>query len=148
MSKSVTQLNSDLSFYIPLGHNVATLALRVGGGHTFDGLEFYNAQFLGGTENLRGYRKYRFAGQTMAFNNVELRLKVSDFRTYLFPGSLGFLFFHDVGRVWIENDSSGKWHNGYGAGFWISPLRRFVITASYTASKEDKLPLITLGWQF
>ena len=149
ISKSVTQLNSDLSFYIPLGpKSGSSLALRFGGGHTFGGLEFYQAQFLGGTENLRGYRKSRFAGQTMAFNNVELRLKVSDFRTYLFPGSLGFLFFHDVGRVWVENDSSTKWHNGYGAGFWISPLKRLVITASYTASKEDKLPLVTLGWQF
>ena len=84
----------------------------------------------------------------MAFNNVELRLKVADFRTYLFPGSLGFLFFHDVGRVWIKNESSTKWHDGYGAGFWISPLKRLVMTASYTASKEDKLPLVTLGWQF
>ena len=149
ISKNVTQLNSDLSFYIQLGRNSgSSLAFRFGGGHTFDGLEFFQAQFLGGTENLRGYRKYRFAGQTMAFNNVELRLKVSDFRTYLFPGSLGFLFFHDVGRVWIKNDSSTKWNNGYGVGFWISPLKRLVITASYTASKEDKLPLVTLGWQF
>ena len=149
ISKNVTQLNSDLSFYIPLGRNSgSSLALRFGGGHSFDGLEFYRAQFLGGTENLRGYRKYRFAGQTMAFNNVELRLKVADFRTYLFPGSLGFLFFHDVGRVWVKDDSSTKWHDGYGAGFWISPLKRLVITASYTASKEDKLPLVTLGWQF
>lgn len=149
ISKNVTRLNSDLAFYIPLGRNAgSSLALRFGGGHTFDGLEFFQAQFLGGTENLRGYRNYRFAGQTMAFNNVELRLKVSDFRTYLFPGSLGFLFFHDIGRVWIEDDSSTQWHSGYGAGFWISPLRRLVITASYTASKEDKLPLVTVGWQF
>ena len=31
---------------------------------------------------------------------------------------------------------------------WISPLRRLVLTFTYTASKEDKLPLISLGWKF
>jgi hypothetical protein len=150
ISKNVAQLNSDLSFYIPLSRKEisSSLAIRFGGGHTFKGFEFYQAQYLGGTENLRGYRKYRFAGRSIAYNNVELRIKLSDFRTYLFPGSLGLLAFHDVGRVWSANDTNEKWHSGYGAGFWISPLKRLVITASYTISKEDKLPLITLGWQF
>lgn len=149
ISKDITQLNSDLSVYIPLNHNAnSTLAIRFGGGHNFDGFEFYQAQFLGGTENLRGYRKYRFAGRSMAYNNIELRIKLGDFRTYLFPGSLGILVFHDAGRVWVDNDTSDEWHTGYGGGFWISPLKRLVITASYTISKEDKLPLVTLGWQF
>jgi hypothetical protein len=150
ISRNITQLNSDLSFYIPLSRkeSSSSLAIRFGGGHNCKGFEFYQAQYLGGTENLRGYRKYRFAGRSMAYNNVELRIKLGDFRTYLFPGSLGLLAFHDVGRVWIATDTNEKWHSGYGAGFWISPLKRLVITASYTISKEDKLPLITLGWQF
>ena len=150
VAKNVTQLNSDISAYIPLSNRESTssLAIRFGGGHTFEGLEFYKAQYLGGTENLRGYRKYRFAGTSMAYNNIELRVKLSEFRTYLFPGSLGLLAFHDIGRVWSDNDANEKWHSGYGGGFWISPLKRLVITASYTISKEDKLPLITLGWQF
>jgi Omp85 superfamily domain len=149
ISKNITQLNSDLSIYIPLSRiGGSSLVLRFGGGHNFKGFEFYQAQYLGGTENLRGYRKYRFAGQSIAYNNVELRIKLSDFRTYLFPGSLGLLAFHDAGRVWVKNDTSDEWHTGYGGGFWISPLKRLVITASYTISKEDKLPLITLGWQF
>jgi hypothetical protein len=146
-SRDLTQLTSDLSVYFPLGKS-AVFATRFGAGHNFNGFEFYQAQYLGGTENLRGYRKYRFAGRTMAYNNNELRFKLADFRTYLFPGSLGILAFYDVGRVWVTNDTSNNWHSGYGAGFWVSPLRRLVITASYTASNEDKIPLISLGWQF
>jgi hypothetical protein len=146
-SKDLTQLKSDLSFYLPLSKSFV-VAARFGGGHNFGNFEFYQAQYLGGTENLRGYRKYRFAGKTMAYNNLEVRVKLSDFKTYLFPGALGLLFFHDIGRVWIDNNTSTGWKSGYGGGFWIAPLKRFVITACYTASKEDKLPLITLGWQF
>ncbi len=26
----------------------------------------------------------------------------------------------DVGRVWLKNDFSEKWHNDYGGGFWIT----------------------------
>lgn len=146
-SKNLTQLKSDLSFYLPLGKSF-TLAARFGGGNNFGGFEFYQAQYLGGTENLRGYRKDRFAGRSIAYNNIEMRIRLLDFKTYLFPGSLGLLFFNDVGRVWVKNDTVDGWKSGYGGGFWFAPLKRFVITACYTVSKEDKLPLITLGWQF
>ncbi len=147
-SHDLTDLKSDFSIYLPLSKGIV-LATRFGGGHNFGDFEFFHAQYLGGTENLRGYRKYRFAGQTIAYNNIEMRFRLSNFTTYLFPGSFGFLVFHDVGRAWVENDtSSSKWHTGYGGGIWISPMNKLVITASYTSSKEDNLPLITVGWQF
>jgi hypothetical protein len=50
--------------------------------------------------------------------------------------------------VWVENDNSAKWHNGFGGGLWIAPLKRLAITASITKSDEETLPLITFGWQF
>lgn len=151
VSKNVTQLSSDMSLFLNLSRAGGfVLVTRFGAAKNFgEGFEFYQAQYLGGTENLRGYRKYRFAGQSMAFNNTEVRLKIADFRTYIFPGSVGLFLFHDVGRVWAKNDiTTIKWHTGYGGGIWLSPLNRLVITAAYTASKEDNLPLITLGWQF
>jgi hypothetical protein len=148
-SNDITQVRTDLAFYTSFSSKANfVFTVRFGGGYNFGKFEFFQAQYLGGTENLRGYRKNRFAGKSMAFNNVEMRLKLANFRTYLFPGSLGVLVFNDVGRVWADNDNTGKWHTGYGAGLWFSPLSRFVITASYTVSTEDKLPLITFGWQF
>jgi len=150
-SKNLTQLNTDMSLYLSFRRKANfVIATRFGAAKNFgEGFEFYQAQYLGGTENLRGYRKYRFAGQSMAFNNTEIRFKIADFRTYLFPGSLGLFIFHDVGRVWAKNDFTvSKWHTGYGGGLWFSPMTRLVITAAYTVSKEDKLPLITFGWQF
>jgi hypothetical protein len=148
-SYDITQLRSDFAFFVPLGKN-AVLASRFGGGTTIgkNGFEFYQAQFLGALDNLRGYRKFRFAGESMAFNNTELRIRFGDFRSYLFPGSIGMLIFHDAGHVWHDSDGSTQWVSGFGGGLWIAPLKRFVITAMFTASKENKLPLIGFGWQF
>jgi outer membrane protein assembly factor BamA len=84
-SGDVTQLRSDFAFFLPLGKNIV-LASRFGAGKSFGDFEFFQAQYLGGTDNLRGYRKFRFAGETMAYNNTELRIRLGNFKSYLFPG--------------------------------------------------------------
>ena len=147
-SYTLTQLNSDFTFYLSIIPKTLVLANRIGGGHNFGDFEFYQAQYLGSEDNLRGYRKYRFAGRSKMYNNTELRWRLANFRTYLFPGALGILAFYDTGRVWDDANTSTKWLSGYGGGFWISPLKRLVFSISYTVSKEDKLPLIGLGWKF
>jgi hemolysin activation/secretion protein len=144
----VTQLNSELTVFLNIAPKVLQIANRVGGGHNFGDFEFYQAQYLGNEDHLRGFRKYRFAGRSKLFNNTEIRWAAAKFRTYLFPGSLGFLAFYDVGRVWADNDNSNKWQSGYGVGFWIAPLNRILLNFTFTASKEDKLPLFSLKWKF
>jgi outer membrane translocation and assembly module TamA len=85
----------------------------------------------------------------MFFNNTELRIRIGDFNTYLFGGSYGINMFNDVGRVWNDNESSKRWHDAYGIGVWVAPIRRFVVTASFAHSKEEKLlPRINFGFQF
>ena len=155
-SYETRQLNSDFTFYLSIIPKTLIIANRIGGGHNFGynflpnfmPFEFYQAQYLGSEDNLRGYRKYRFAGRSKVYNNTEIRLRLANFRTYLFPGALGILAFYDTGRIWDLTNSSDKWLSGYGAGFWISPLKRLVFSITYTASKEDKMPLIGLGWKF
>ncbi len=147
-SYDVTQVNSDFSFYIPLIEKVLVFANRTGGGHNFGDFEIHQAQYLGNDDHLRGYRKYRFAGKTKLYNNMELRWRISSFKTYLFPGSFGMHAFFDVGRVWADNDDNEKWAKGYGGGIWFAPFNRAVLTISYAASKEDRMPLVSLGWSF
>ena len=143
-----TQLNSDFTFHVGLIRKTLIFSNRIGGGHNFGDFEFYQAQYLGSEEHLRGYRKYRFAGRSKFFNNAELRLRVATFKTYLFPAYFGILGFYDTGKVWDLDGNSDRWLSGYGGGIWFAPLKRLVFTFTYTASEEDKLPLITFGWQF
>jgi hypothetical protein len=148
-SRTLSQLNSEFSFFLPLVKNKLVFADRFGGGTNFNNdFEFFQAQYLGSDEHLRGYRKYRFAGKSKIFNQAELRLAVAKFKTYLFPAAFGIFAFYDTGKIYDLNSESNKWLSGYGGGIWISPLKRIVLSIAYAASKEDKLPLIGLGWKF
>lgn len=144
-----TQISSDLAVYI--SSNIPprmVIALRFGGAFNIGDYEFYQSQFLSGTTNLRGYRKYRFAGDKLFYNNLDIRIRLRDYQGYLFTGSYGLVLFHDVGRVWAEGEKSGRWHNGYGIGAWVSPAKRFIFAVNYARSKEGWLPLVNFGFQF
>lgn len=146
---NLTQLNSDFAVYLSLVPNWLTLANRTGGGINFgDKFEFYQAQYLGSDDNLRGFRKERFAGKSKLYNQTELRLKLANLKTYLFPASFGIFTFFDFGRVWVKNDTDQKLLAGYGGGIWFAPLRKFVLAFSWGYSKEGGIPLFGFGWKF
>ncbi|PIQ20262.1 MAG: hypothetical protein COW65_16020, partial [Cytophagales bacterium CG18_big_fil_WC_8_21_14_2_50_42_9] len=143
------QISGEWSFYhtlrIPLK---LTFGNRIGGARNFGNYEFFQANVLDGNTNLRGYRRNRFAGGSTFYNNTDLRLRLFSFQTYLFPGSLGIVGFHDVGRVWEESEKSSKWHRGYGGGIWIAPVNMFILSAEYAVSRETKMPLLRASFLF
>lgn len=149
-SKSGMQTGIDIRIFMSFVPQTRfVFATRFGTGINVGKYDFQQAQYLSGKENLRGYRRERFAGRTMLFNNSEIRYRLADFNTYVFQGSMGLLAFHDIGRIWIANEKSSRWHNGYGGGIWLAPIRRFVIVSSFAFSKEASfLPSLTFGFQF
>ncbi|MCC9138883.1 BamA/TamA family outer membrane protein [Pontibacter silvestris] len=143
------QVQSQISFYLnPKNDTSFVVANRIGGGTTVGDPDFYQMLYLGGNENLRGFRNYRFAGESMLYHNIELRLKLFDFTTYLFPGSLGLIGFNDIGRVWTEGESSGKWHDGFGGGFYLVPAQLILIQGVIGFSGEETLPYLSVGLRF
>jgi Omp85 superfamily domain/Calcineurin-like phosphoesterase len=148
-SGDLTQVQSDLAFYYSTRlPSVITFALRFGGGINSGDYEFFQANRLGGLTNLRGYRRSRFAGDQSFFTNGEVRLKLLDFRSYLFPASFGILGFADAGRVWLKGENSDTWHSAVGGGIWIAPLRQFVISITGAHSKEETLIVNVKGGFF
>jgi hypothetical protein len=121
------------------------LVNHFGGGLNVGDPYYFQMCYLGGSTNLRGYRNYRFAGNNKFFYNLEVRLKLFDFTSYLFPGSIGLIAFNDVGRVWTEGEKSNLWHDGYGGGVYIVPAKMLVINLTLGCSKEGVLPYISLG---
>jgi hypothetical protein len=149
VSHAYSRLNTDLAVYTSFNTRAnVVIANRVGWGKSFGDYEFYQAQFLGALEGLRGYRRYRFTGDEAFYHNLDLRIKLASFNTYFFPGSLGLVFFNDVGRVWQHGQSSDQWHDGYGGGFWLSPLQKVVFTASLGEGTDGGVFLFKLGYQF
>lgn len=148
-SADYSGVNSEFALYktvrIPFK---VTLAGRIGGGTNFGDFEFFQANTLDGLYNVRGYRRSRFAGRSSFYNNLEARIRLFSFQTYLFPGEAGIMGFHDTGRVWNDHEKSTAWHNGYGGGFWIAPVNLVIITGGYMISDENRLPMISAGFLF
>jgi hemolysin activation/secretion protein len=148
-SHAYSQLNTDLAVYTSFNMRAnLVIANRVGWGKSFGQYDFYQGQFLGALEGLRGYRRYRFTGDEAFYHNIDLRVKLARFNTYLFPGTFGLLVFNDVGRVWQRGLSSDQWHDGYGGGFWIAPLQKLVLSASYGQGAEGGVFVFKLGFQY
>lgn len=145
--KNFVRVKYESSFFISAG--AFTLALRAGvSANLSDEFEFFQANTLGGTENLRGYRRDRFAGKTAFYNNSEVRINAGHLNTYLVTGKWGILAFFDNGRVWMPDETSNQWHYGYGGGLWLVPFNRFAVSAMYGISEESKVFTLKAGFQF
>jgi outer membrane protein assembly factor BamA len=144
------RLYSDLSiYYSPFLSPQVTWANRIGGSHNFGDFPFYHANTLGGNNNLRGFRTNRFTGRSSAFYNTELRMRVSRISSYLLVGDFGWVAFFDTGRVWdYQNDTSRKWHQGYGAGIWINLFDFLIINNQFGFSEEGSFYYLRAGFQF
>ncbi|MCQ6956510.1 BamA/TamA family outer membrane protein [Mucilaginibacter aquariorum] len=143
------QLLSEFTFFLkPTGSSDFVISNKTGVGTTVGDAAYYQQLKLGGMHNLRGFHSWRFTGRTMAYNNFDVRLKLFDFNSYLFPGSVGITGFNDVGRVWVPNESSSKWHDGYGYGVYVVPAELIFIQFSQGFSTEGRINYISLGYRF
>lgn len=144
-----TSLESSLALYWSFSYPAKiTYATRFGYGKNWGNYEFFQGQTLGGMDNLRGFRRFRFNGDAVAYHNFDVRIQLFNLNTYLLPATVGLLGFHDVGRVWLQGESSTTWHRSAGAGIWLAPLNQFVTVFSVGFNKEETLPFFTFGYQF
>nr|AGU12341.1 hypothetical protein [uncultured organism] len=121
---------------------------KLGGGITLGKAAYYQSLFLGGADNLPGFRQYRFAGQQMVFNNLEARIKLSNFATYILPGQYGVNVFHGIGRVWENNMHSGLWHNTVGGGMYFSPADLALLKVQTGYSRDGWYPFASFTLSF
>jgi len=147
--KNFMKLRSELSFYLSFRKDPRVVfAFRAGGAVNLGDYEFYYANFIGGKSNLRGYRSNRFAGDRSFYQNTEIRYKITNVNSYFMTGNFGILLFNDIGRVWVDNEDSEKWHDGYGAGLWLTPFNLTVVTLNYNRSEEENLITFSFSYLF
>ena len=120
----------------------------MGGGLTWGKTSYYQSLFLGGEDNLVGYRQNRFAGQHMMYNNLEARIKLSDFFPYITPGQVGFTASWNVGRVWVKSETSNEWHHSFGGGMYFAPSDMSLLQLKGGYSKEGFYPYINFKLTF
>jgi opacity protein-like surface antigen len=132
---SVLNLSSELNLYIPLSKSFV-FALHTGGAWLHGKPEFYQLNKLTGSKTLRGFRKYRFYGESMLYNQAELQF-IRDVKTWLFNGKAGLIALYDIGRVWMPGESSSTWHYGYGGGIMIAPFNKISLAVFYAYSRNE-----------
>ena len=136
-NKNVTKYIGKLNFYLPIFKNLV-LAVNSGAATLTGTPEFYQLNTMGGSRELRGYRKNRFWGKSLFYSSNELEY-IFNVRSHLFNGKAGLIGFYDLGRVWQPAEISNKWHDGYGGGFLISPFNKVMVSVTYGISTENNL---------
>ncbi len=156
VEKTYGWVEGNASTYLTAGSNGrATLALRVGGKHMLgDKYPFHNAAAIGGggvfsgQDAVRGFRPNRFIGDSSLYANADLRLYLSRFFVAL-PGEWGIFGFGDVGRIWLDTESSDTWHSSWGGGVWIGLLSRSNAVAFTFAQCDERTAFgIRAGFSF
>ena len=143
-SGDFTRIDGELALYWSFRYPSRLVwATRFGAGKNWGDYEFFQGQTLGGLDNLRGYRRFRFNGDAVAYNNTEVRIRVFNLKTYILPATVGLLFYNDFGRVWVSDEKSDKWHNSFGTGIWLAPLNQLVATFSVGFNEEEYLPFFS-----
>jgi hypothetical protein len=123
------------------------LAVRAGGEKLFGDFPYFDAAFIGGSRSFRTEHRQRFAGDASLYGTTELRVPLARFPLIL-PLNVGAIGFVDVARVYVDGESPGGWHQGTGAGFWISVVRpELGITVMRTNNPERRV-LTSLGFAF
>ena len=149
-TRAHNRITSDMTIYAAVSDPSRVSAVfRLGGGHIFnENFKYFQAMNLGANNFLRGFRKNRFSGRSMAYAGTELRVKLFDSKSYVFPGRVGVLGFLETGRVWLNNEDSKKWHSSYGGGVYYIPYDLIMLSATMGFSGEENLFNFTLGTKF
>ncbi|MEN2400475.1 metallophosphoesterase [Flavobacterium sp. MC2016-06] len=99
--------------------------------------EFYQGAVLGGDKDLRGYRNERFLGNSYFSQSSDVRLTIGKIQRTIVPLTYGILGGFDYGRIWLDGESSRKWHQDYGGGLWLNAVNSITARISYFKSPDE-----------
>lgn len=150
MDKVFGFLKTRLGFYNSLTRNrklilKTNLRYHVNFGGNY---QFYQAPSLGGGNGLRGFREHRFTGKSFLVGSADLRYTLPSFKLGVRPFQMGIYGGADLGRVWIKENVSKKWHNSLGGGFWMNAAGGLNANISVFNSKEGTRLTFGLGFDF
>ncbi len=112
------------------------LALRVGGRKLWGAYPWFDAAYIGGSNN-RGYSSNRFAGDSSLYGNAALHAWVATIENRVIPIRVGVVAFGDLGRVWLGGEQSKAWHSSFGGGLLAQPASMPLVVNFLTAYSQE-----------
>lgn len=149
LNKNHQYIKSKLNFVVPLSNNKkltwsSTYLLETVFGNQY---HFYQSASIGANNGMRGFRQYRFIGNTAFVTSNDLRYKMSQIQNSVVPLSYGIYIGYDTGRIWNTYDPNAKWQHSYGAGLWLNTLNSLTAHGGIFGSKEETV-LVSFGLGF
>jgi hypothetical protein len=133
---SFGSLEGEFDGYIPLG-DAAQLSLGVGGKKLWGHYPFFEAAYLGGGK-IHGFSFNRFAGDASLYGGLNLRWAFIKLRGGAVPTDIGITVGTDVGRMWLDGESSSKWHSGVAGGIFFAPINHVTLFEIGVGKSEEK----------
>ncbi|MGH7651567.1 MAG: hypothetical protein ACREMS_06955, partial [Gemmatimonadaceae bacterium] len=133
-------------FTLPMARK-PVLALRAGGKKLWGQFPYFDAAFLGGSETFRTEEKQRYAGDASIYGTTELRVPIAKF-PFILPLDVGALGFDDIGRVYVNGQSPGGWHNAAGAGLWVGYLNPATNFNVLITNRKGRRVVTSVGFAF
>jgi hypothetical protein len=122
--------------HTPGGFQSLTIAARASGFHAWGQFPVHEAAFIGGSSTLRSHQNGRFAGESSLYGNLDARLRVTTIPLILRLDA-GIYGLADAGRVFVEGESSKRWHYSAGGGLWLATADRSLVGRMEIASGDD-----------
>jgi hypothetical protein len=124
VTESFGGLEGSLAGY--LGNQKLAFAARVGGRTVWGPYPWFESASIsadtagaGASGKVRGYYDGRFRGDSSLFGGAELRWWIGKRKGAVLPLRWGLTTFCESGRVWYADETSKKWHTGYGVGLMV-----------------------------
>ncbi|HQR16771.1 MAG TPA: BamA/TamA family outer membrane protein [Gemmatimonadales bacterium] len=134
-------------YHTPHWWHAMTVAARLSGTITAGNVPYFEAAFIGGGRTVRGLPQGRYEGNQAVFGNLDLRLRVSQV-TFVLPWDFGVLGLADIGRVFVNGESSKEWHPSFGGGLWVALLDRSLAASLNVATGAGQGVFINAGGGF
>lgn len=138
------QIAAYLSAAMPMN---PTLALRAAAKKVWGRVPYHEAAYIGGGGTLRGFERWRFAGDAAVYGNAELRFDLGTFKFLTLPTDFGVFGLADAGRVYVDGSTPGGWHTAGGGGVWFAPVSR-TSTVSFAVAHSTEQTSVYLGIGF
>ena len=132
---SALNFGGELNAFLPLSKSFI-FSLKSGAATVMGEPEFYQLNRIGGSRTLRGYRRWRFYGESAFYNQAEVQF-VRPFRLGSMDGRAGLIALYDIGKVWHPGYNSDNWHSAYGAGILFVPFNKVSVAVFYAISDEE-----------
>jgi len=147
--ENVTQFDINGQFYFNICNRPRLVfATKVGYAKSFGDLQFHQYQDLGNTSGLRGFRNERFRGESVFYQNMDLRIKLINFDNNFIPMDIGLLGGYDYGRAQLEGENFDGWHSSKTIGLWFDLLGAIVVQPYYSFNEEQNTFSLILGFSF